>query len=161
MSDIGEALRNAMRRWATGVTIVTSQFENYYHGMTVNSFTSLSLDPPMVTITLAHNTRTYGLVIRSGAFAVTILNDTQGEISDRFAGKIPEDGDRFAGLGTFRMISGTPLLAAGLAFIDCRVVHRFEMQSSTLFIGEVLAAQNSPDVNPLVYFNRDYHRLTL
>jgi flavin reductase (DIM6/NTAB) family NADH-FMN oxidoreductase RutF len=159
MPEIGESLRQAMRRWTTGVSIVTSQSNGYVHGMTVNSFTSVSLEPAYVTVTLANQARTYSLVRDSGIFAVTILSDLQAEVADRFAGKIPEDRDRFEGLETTQLVTGAPLLVGGLAFIDCKVVQAIPLDHSTLFVGQVLAAWQSEALNPLVYFNRIYHRL--
>ncbi len=159
MSEIGEGLRQAMRRWATGVTVVTSHFEETSHGMACNSLASVSLEPPRVVVTLAHATRTYNLVTQSGVFGVSILSDLQQDVSDRFSGKAPELEDRFTGLKTFTLVTGSPLLSGSLAFLDCRVVASFPMPLSTLFIGEVLAAQATDHLDALVYFNRGYHRL--
>jgi flavin reductase (DIM6/NTAB) family NADH-FMN oxidoreductase RutF len=159
MSQSGENLRLAMRHWPTGVTVVTSRFGNTCHGMTVNSFTSISLEPPVVSITLANSTRTYQLVCMSGIAAITILNEDQAEISDRFAGRIAEDGDRFAGLETFGLVTGAPLLVGGLSFLDCRVRAQHPLEMSTLFLLDVIAAQPSERNRPLVYFNRGYHLL--
>ncbi len=160
MSQAGENLRQSMRHWPTGVTVVTSQFGDIRHGMTVNSFTSVSLEPPVVSVTLANATRTYQLVCQSGVMAITILNEDQGEISDRFAGRIPEDGDRFADLETFSLVTGAPLLVGGLSFLDCRVRAQLPLELSTLFLLDVIAAQPSEQNRPLVYFNRGYHLLT-
>lgn len=154
-----ENLRQAMRQWTTGVTVVTSRYGEKKHGMTVNSFTSLSLDPPLVSVTLAVGTRTQRLVEQSGVFGVTILNEDQVEISDRFAGRIPEGNDRFDGLETFELVSGALLIRGGLAYLDCKVVHSYAMPASKLYIGEVQAVQIVPDGFPLIYHNRLYHRL--
>lgn len=148
-----------MRRWVTGVTVVTSRAGDLQHGMTVNSFTSISLDPPLVSVTLNNGTRTFGLVKASGILAITILSEKQNEISDVFAGRIPEENDRLAGLELFQMVTGAPLLAHGLAHMDCRVIFEYPMPTSTLFIAEVLAAQSSESGWPLVYHNRGYPRL--
>ncbi|HEX7557251.1 MAG TPA: flavin reductase family protein, partial [Leptolinea sp.] len=75
MSDISEDLRETMRQWTSGVSIVCSQHGNYTHGMTVNSFTSISLQPPLVSITLANQTRTNNLVHESHKFSVSILGN--------------------------------------------------------------------------------------
>jgi flavin reductase (DIM6/NTAB) family NADH-FMN oxidoreductase RutF len=153
-------LRLAMRRWATGVTIVTSKMNEIKHGMTVSSFTSVSLDPPTVLISLEKTTRTHDLVQGSGLFGVTILGSGQAEISDRFAGRQTEYEDRFLGLDTFTLETGVPLLADGLASFDCRVVSAYEVGSHTIFIGDVLASQIKMNENkPLIYFNRDYRNL--
>lgn len=146
-----------MRRWASGVAVVTSRFGDASHGMTVNSFGSISLDPPLVTVTMNNDTRTYALVDRSGIFGVTILNRFQQPLAELFAGRAAEGKDRMADLETFTLVTGAPLLAGGAAFVDCRVVHRYAMPHSTLFVAEVLAARAAGGpLPPLVYFNRAF-----
>ena len=159
MIGVGEQLRQSMRHWTTGVAIVTSRYAGIQHGMTVNSFTSVSLDPPLVTVTLAHQTRTRHLVQQSYRFGVTILASGQQAIADRFSGRGSEDSDRFAGLELFELAGGVPLLKIGLAFVDCQVIHQHELENSTLFIGQVLAAEVGLPDDPLVYYQRSYHRL--
>ncbi len=148
-----------MRWWTTGVTVVTSRFGEGIHGMTVNSFTSLSLEPPLVSVTLALDTRTQRLVEQSGIFGVTILKEDQIEISDRFAGRKPKGSDRFAGIETFELVSGAPLIQGGLAYLDCKVVYPYRMRSSILYVGEVIAVRIAGEGQPLIYHNRQYHRL--
>jgi flavin reductase (DIM6/NTAB) family NADH-FMN oxidoreductase RutF len=155
----GELLRQTMRRWVTGVTIVTSQAGGRRHGMTVNSFTSVSLDPPLVTVTLANDTRTRALVETAGWFGVSVLAEEQQHLSDIFAGKIPDGGERFAGVEVFELDEHLPLIAGGLAALVCRVVAAHPVGRSTLYLGEVTAAWRREDGEPLVYFNRGYHRL--
>jgi flavin reductase (DIM6/NTAB) family NADH-FMN oxidoreductase RutF len=160
VQPIADMLRQAMRHWTTGVSVVTSQFEGHRHGMTVNSFTSISLDPPHVVVTLANRTRTCALVRQSGTFSVNILRDSQQEISDRFAGRIPEDNDRFHGLEVLTSANGLTLLTGCLAGLDCKVIHTYEMPDSTLFVGEVLEVLLAKDEGePLLYHNRSYRRL--
>ena len=89
MTIHGDLLRHLMRHWTTGVTIVTSIRNGQHHGMTVNSFTSLSINPALITVTLANTTRTHRFVLTSGVFGVTILSIDQQELAYRFAGKIP------------------------------------------------------------------------
>ncbi len=159
LSSLSEQLRQVMRCWSSGVAVVTSWDGSSRHGMTVNSFTSVSLNPPLVTVTLANGTRTHALVARSGVFAVTILAYDQRNIADRFAGRIPEDGDRFAGVATRSLASGAPLIEGGLAFLDCRVIFSYPMEASTLFIGQVVQAAQGSDGAALLYRNREYHRM--
>jgi len=77
-----------------------------------------------------------------------------------FAGKMTGVKDRFAGLQTETLVTGSPLIIDGLAWLDCRVVETFEAGNSTLFIAEVLAAQNISDGQPLIYHSRKYWELT-
>lgn len=153
----GEMLRVAMRRWATGVSIVTSRVDLTAHGMTVNSFGSISLDPPLVTVTMNHHTRTQFLVEQSGIFAVTVLSRMQQPLAELFAGRMDDHGDRMAGLDTFSLVTGAPLLAGGLTFVDCRVAHRYDLAHATLYIGEVVAAETGPEeLPPLIYYRRTF-----
>jgi len=148
-----------MRQWPSGVAIATSHFDSQIHGMTVNSFNSISLYPPLVTITMVNDTRTHDLVVKSGFFGITILNDQQREISECFAGKLSEQENRFDGLQIFTLLTGSPFLKDGMGFLDCKVVHQYSMAASTLFVGEVLAAKSFEGYQPLIYFNRGYHQL--
>lgn len=156
-----EILRLAMRRWATGVTVVTSHAEGIRHGMTCSSFTSVSLTPPLVLVSLEHSTRTFALVKASGVFGVTILAEHQREVSERFAGRDTEFKDRFAGCRVYTLNTGAPLLEDGLAGFDCRVVATYTAGTHTLIIGEVVACRITSDENPapLIYVNRGYRKL--
>lgn len=154
-----DELRESMRFWATGVTIVSARHNEIQHGMTVTSFTSLSLEPPLVMVSLEKTTRTHGLVDLSGAFGVSILREDQQPISNRFAGLATELTNRFAGLQTFTLESGSPLLTDALAWLDCRVTERHAAGTHTIFFGEVIAARSSEGGPPLLYFNRNYRML--
>lgn len=159
MSEMGESLRQAMRTWTAGVTVVTSEYKGVRHGMTANSFTSISLEPPLVTVTLALNTRTHALVQKAGFFGVTILSEAQQALSERFASYSAEQEDRFAGLETFLLKSGVPFLTGGLANLDCKVIYNYDMPSATLYIGEVMAVKVYDGQLPLIYRNRKYYTL--
>ena len=155
-----EKLRSAMRAWSAGVTVVTAVYEGIKHGMTVNSFTSISLDPAMITISMRGSTFTHDLVFKSRAFGLTILSAKQSHISDIFAGKIPEAIDRFANLQTEALVTGSPLIAGGLAWLDCSVVETFTAGENTLFIAKVLAARDMNHELPLIYHDRKYWNLS-
>jgi flavin reductase (DIM6/NTAB) family NADH-FMN oxidoreductase RutF len=148
-----------MRHWTAGVSIVSSAYQGAQHGMTVNSLASVSLEPPVVLVSLQHATRTYQMVAQSGIAGVTILSEEQAELSDRFAGKVPEHGDRFAGVESFTWVTGAPLITGGLAYLDCRVRTAYPLEQSTLFLLDVVAARPAENDRPLLYFNRTYHRL--
>jgi len=160
MTVDSEKLRAAMRAWSAGVTVVTAMYEDIRHGATVNSFTSISLEPALLTVTLQKSARTHELISKSRAFGLTILSAEQSNIADLFAGKTSEVKDRFKGLETQTLVTGSPLIVGGLAWLDCRVVETFDAGNSTLFIAEVLAAQNISDGQPLIYHNREYWELS-
>ena len=154
-----ETLRRAMRAWTTGVTIVTAAHNGQRYGMTVNSFTSISLDPPLISVALRRLTPTHALVEQSGEFAVTILSAAQGDLSDRFAGKITGITDRFEGVETERLLLEAPLIKGGVAYFNCRVTQSIPVGENTLFIAEVIAAKVESEGVPLVYHNRVYWKL--
>ncbi|MCE9646587.1 MAG: flavin reductase family protein [Chloroflexi bacterium] len=155
-----ENLRGAMRAWSAGVTVVTTVYEGEMHGMTVNSFTSISLDPATITISLQSGSRTHELLMKSRVFGLTILSAQQAGISDRFAGRTPGAEDRFAGLKTETLVSGAPLLAGGMAWLDCTVTGTFDAGMNTLFIAHVLEARSFDTEQPLIYHNRKYWGLS-
>ncbi|MCL4268456.1 MAG: flavin reductase family protein [Anaerolineales bacterium] len=155
-----ESLRSAMRAWSAGVTVVTAAHEGQIHGMTVNSFTSISLDPALITISLQQNSRTHELISKSQAFGVTILSNEQAVISNIFAGRVPEASNRFANLQTETLVTGSPLIVGGLAWLDCRVIETFDAGMNMLFIAEVVAARSMDAGEPLVYHNREYWKLS-
>lgn len=152
-------LREVMRRWVTGVSVVTVEYKGLKHGATVSSLASVSVDPPMVTVTLAKNTLTHQLLSDTRVFGVTLLALDQQGISERFSGKIPDGENRFEGIPNHYIAENIPVLDGGLAFLGCRVVHQYEMTNSTLFIGEVITAELGGEQAPLVYVNRTYRRL--
>jgi flavin reductase (DIM6/NTAB) family NADH-FMN oxidoreductase RutF len=145
-----ESFRRAMRAWTTGVAALMAWHENEVYGITVNSFTSLSLDPPLVTVALKSDTRVFELVTKSRAFSVIILSAEQQELAANFAGKL-HGAERMAGLAS--------LLDGGLARLDCRVVHTYAAGENTLIVAEISEAHVHSTENPLVYHNREYHQL--
>jgi len=154
-----EQLRTAMRAWSAGVTVATATFEGSSHGMTVNSFTSISLDPALITISLQAHTRTHELVTKSRAFGLTILSAEQTAVSDLYAGRKPEVQNRFAEIKTESLVTGSPLIVGGLAWLDCKVVQTFDAGMNHLFIAEVVAAREGVQGTPLIYHDRKYWSL--
>ncbi len=148
-----------MRAWTSGVTIVTAMYNGEQHGMTVNSFTSIALDPPLICISLQTASRTHDVVVKAGAFAVTILAASQQELSERFASHRSSMSERMDGLEFETLVTGAPLIKGGLAFMDCRVRDSIPCGTNTLFIAEVVAVRGDDHDAPLVYHDRSYHRL--
>ncbi len=152
-------LREVMRRWATGVTIVTAENGGQKHGATVSSLTSISVDPPLVTVTIAKGTRSHQLMQLAGRFGITILSDQQQSLSERFAGELTEDQDRFERVNFKYIFEGIPVLEGGLACLGCSIVYEYDMPKSTMFVGRVVASELGEAIPPLIYLNRTYRRL--
>lgn len=159
MPNDKDSLRLVMRQWASGVSVVSTMFQDINHGMTVSSFSSVSLDPPLVAISLMKNSRTHDFVISAGSFGITVLSSDQQKISKIFAGQIPESENRFNGLETWTLATGSPFLIDGLAFLDCKLAEVFDYGTNSLLIGEVVAAKVGSGGRPLLYFDQQYHLL--
>ena len=148
-----------MRAWTTGVAIVTAAHAGRQHGMTVSSFTSISLDPPLIVISVSTGSQTHDMIRLSGSFGVTILSASQQSLSERFAGKQAGEVERMAGLQTQTFVTGAPFIKGGLAFLDCKVAQTIDAGMNTLFIAEVVAVRANDHAAPLVYHNQAYRRL--
>ena len=154
----GEVLKQVMRLWPSGIAVVSSVYQGVFHGLTANSFTSVSITPPIVSVTLNNQTRTFQMVNDAGVFGITFLADNQMDLSERFVGQTRE-AQRFSGLDIFTLTTGAPLIYGGVAHLDCRVIYCYGMPDSSLFLGEVISAQITESLKPLIYFNREYHKL--
>ncbi len=154
-----QVLRQAMRNWATGVTIVTSAAGEEKAGATVSSFTSVALEPPTVLVCLNKGTYAHEVIQRSGVYAVSMLGLDQEVLSNRFAGADPLVTDRFAGLQALTLQTGSPLIPGALAWLDCRVTQTLDTGTHSIFLATVVGVQvNSMDA-PLIYHNRSYKQI--
>lgn len=150
--------RNACARFATGVTVVTVVDENSHpHGMTVNSFSSVSLDPPLVLCSIDLRNAILGHFQTSLFFGINILEESQEFISRRFSS--PSE-NRFEGVDWHLGKSGVPLIAGALAHVECAVTRSFEEGDHAVLIGRAIHADYSKDGRPLLYFGSGYQRLT-
>ncbi|MGB6337990.1 MAG: flavin reductase family protein, partial [Thermoanaerobaculia bacterium] len=152
MSISSEEFREALRHFPSGVTIVTIKTEDHVHGLTISAFASVSPDPPLITVMVDHRHRAYQLLETDGAtFAVNILRQEQAELSNRFAWV--KDEDRFTEGKWTTGVTGAPVLADALAWLDCTIHDRFRAGTHTAYVGEVVASKVPyPDAEPLVYW---------
>ena len=153
-----DQFKYVMRQWASGVTVVTMQTETRRHGLTISGFLSVSLEPPLVLISIGEELTSEALLKESAAFVVNFLRDDQSELSDRFAGRLGAV-DRLEGIPTRSAISGAPILQDCSAWLDCRVVQTHVAGDHVLYIGEVMAADVNDAGKPLLYWNADYRKL--
>ncbi len=148
-------LRDVMGRFATGVAIVTTRAADESHGMTVNSLTSVSLDPPLLLVCLTRDSRTAGAVSDRGAFVVILLGSRQESISDRFARR---GEDHFEGLEVETNDRGLPVFGRGLGWLDCDVESIVDGGDHIIVVGRVVAC-DAREGTPLVFFRGRYHEL--
>jgi flavin reductase (DIM6/NTAB) family NADH-FMN oxidoreductase RutF len=150
--------RQAMSQFASGVTIVSTNHEGILHGLTVASFCSLSLDPPLIVVCIDKRSNTHGMIEKSGVFAVNILNNEQQDVSRIFADPSTE-GHRFEAVRYRTAASGAPIIEPVLAAIDCKVSATHDGGDHTIFIGEVIDLAIDESAEPLVYWRSGYHDL--
>lgn len=151
----GATLRVVMGGFVTGVAVVTSTGADGDHaGMTVNSLTSLSLDPPLVLVCLTRQSRTLQAVRESGRLVINILSGGQQNVSSAFASR---GGDHFAG-ARFVLDDGMPVLSGGLAHLACSVHAVHEGGDHEIVVARVLRAVTWP-TSPLVFFRGRYRTL--
>jgi flavin reductase (DIM6/NTAB) family NADH-FMN oxidoreductase RutF len=149
-------LRNAFGAFATGVTIITTKDTNGKpFGLTANSYTSLSLDPPLVLVCVDKKVDCYACFEQSKVFAVNFLAEDQEQISTRFATKGIE---KFEGVAIREGSVGVPLLEGTIGYIECKLVNGFEGGDHTIYVGEVQNASVTGD-RPLLFFKGKYSRL--
>lgn len=158
-----QMMRDTLRLWASGVSIVTAAHDGERSGMTVSAFNSLALDPPMILVCLNKDAHTTDLILKSRAFSISILGEGQGHISNRFAGRIPEYADyahRFDDLETFTYETGAPIVSEAISWLDCTIHTVHDGSTHWIVLGDVKATGCRGEVAPpLIYFNRDYRAL--
>ncbi|CAE6701284.1 flavin reductase family protein [Paraburkholderia nemoris] len=150
------ALRNALGNFATGITIVTARnADGSAIGLTVNSFNSVSLEPPLIIWSLSQTSSRFDAFQRAAHYAVHVLASDQIELAQRFA---TSGVDKFLGLRTSSGLGGVPLLENCCAWFECRNESRLEAGDHRLFIGAVerfATAQRKP----LIYHGGCYREL--
>jgi len=147
--------RQIMGRFATGVTLVTARSDEKILGMTANAVLSLSLDPPLILVSVNKKNQMRKFLKKSNCFAINVLRDDQEEISRRFATPGPKD---FSDLELVESKTGSPVLVNALAFIDCQIVQVVPGGDHDMFIGKPLAGETR-DGNPLIFYSGQYTQL--
>lgn len=149
------SLRNALGNFPTGVTVVTAPDveEGGYVGVTVNSFNSVSLDPPLILWSLDREAQCRPAFETSEHFAVNVLSEEQTELSTHFARKQP---DKFEGLEVSAGEGGAPLLDGCVARFQCRTEQVFEGGDHLIFLGRVTDFDADPERQPLVFYRGRY-----
>jgi len=151
-----EHFRRVMGQFATGVTVVTTRLGDEVHGLTANAVCSVSLEPLLVLVCVDHAADTHPLLEKSGVFAVNILSQEQEDLSRLFASPTEEKAGRLQALGYRTAVTGAPIIAGCLAYLDCRVVAAYPGGDHTIFVGRVEQAEIGADAPPLLFFRGHY-----
>ncbi|MBO0806752.1 MAG: flavin reductase [Actinobacteria bacterium] len=143
-------LRNVCGLFVTGVTVITSGLDGRSDGTTVNSFTSVSLDPPLVLFCLHNQSRLRPMLAESGLFVVNFLAGRQERLARAFAGK---QAAAFREVAHHHSVDGVPVLSDALAFLACAIVNEIEGGDHTIYVGEVReVGVPRHNAEPLIFF---------
>jgi flavin reductase (DIM6/NTAB) family NADH-FMN oxidoreductase RutF len=150
----GRQLRNACGQFGTGVTVVTTHCDGHDHGMTANAFMSVSLDPPLIAVSIAATAKMLPKIQKSGRFAVSVLADTMDEIAWHFAGKPnPDFTDLFAA------DEGLPVVRGAVATFVTDVHDALVAGDHTIVIGRVRSLAVGDGKKPLLFFRGKFAQL--
>jgi 3-hydroxy-9,10-secoandrosta-1,3,5(10)-triene-9,17-dione monooxygenase reductase component len=148
--------RTVLGHFATGVTIITAMDGGEPVGVAANSFTSVSLDPPLVLFCAGKDSSTWPRIKTAGKFTVNILNEHQEDVCRVFAQR---GADRFSRIGYRPSAGGSPILHDVLAYIDCEIEAEHDGGDHVIVVGKVLELGVLSEDGPLVFFRGGYGRL--
>jgi flavin reductase (DIM6/NTAB) family NADH-FMN oxidoreductase RutF len=152
----GDELRRTMRNFPSGVSVVTAAGEGQRIGVTIGSLVSLSLEPPLLGITIGRDLAAHELLREAGAFAVSILRGDQAQLAAHFARGVPPIA-LWEGIAVREGTTGAPLLADALAWLECRIADEHRVGDHTLFVGDVVTAEEGAPGKALAYREHGYH----
>lgn len=160
MSFTPREFRDALGLFPTGVAIVTTvDAQGQPAGITVNSFTSVSLDPPLILVSIARTSRNFDLFMKASHFAVNLLREEQRHISSAFAS---QHADRFGQVRHRPGHGNAPLIDAHLVAFECETYARYEGGDHVLLLGKVVGLNLNAHLppKPLLYFRGQYRELS-
>lgn len=162
MKSAGEradALKQVMRQMPYPVTIVTAAVDGSRRGITIGSFTSLSMDPPLVSFNVDQSSQMHDLLKKSDYFLVHIPHEKQVDLCSRFALPDQTGEEQFQDISYTENEYGIPVLTDMVAVIECKDYKQVEAGDHTIFIGEVLKVSILKENAAILYLNGDYHQL--
>ncbi|SNB72501.1 flavin reductase/cob(II)yrinic acid a,c-diamide reductase [Arboricoccus pini] len=153
-------VKNAMRLMASGVTVITTEGAAGRAGLTVSSFSSLSLEPPSVLFCVHEASSTLPSILANGVFGASVLAHGQHQVAEAFAGFLPAfKEDRFGAGSWYSLASSVPLLEGALCGFDCALVESYAFGTHRIVAGRIIAVATQTSASPLLYSDRAYHRL--
>jgi len=152
MAVDNDLFKELMRRFAAGVTLVTFNENNKFGGLTVSSFCSLSMNPPLVLICIDRKIVSHESLKNSDTFGINICNSGQGKLAWDFANSNIDKNELIKSLPHTLTDSGTPLLDECLASMECKITEKHEGGDHTIFIGQIENGNFDDNSDPLIYY---------
>ena len=155
MTTLAAGFKDALASWASGVSVVTTRAGSLAYGLTVSSFTSLSLDPPLILVCVGTKNRLPSMIRDAGRFAISLLAADQADVSAQLARSGREPGPDL-GVPSASTDGGLPIVADAIAHLACDLHHELVVGDHTVVVGRVTEASARADRQPLVYHRRGY-----
>ena len=152
MAASNDLFKELMRRFAAGVTLVTFNENKKFGGLTVSSFCSLSMDPPLVLICIDRKIASHESLEKTDVFGVNICNSEQGKLAWDFASSKIDKNELIKSLPHTLTKLGTPLLEGCLATMECKITQKHDGGDHTIFVGQVEEGKFDENAEPLVYY---------
>jgi flavin reductase (DIM6/NTAB) family NADH-FMN oxidoreductase RutF len=156
-----DAFKAALGSWAAGVTVATTELNGLSYAITASSFSSLSLDPPLILVCIASSNTFVDMVRESKHFSISILATGQDDVSNGFARSGREPEPQLPNVETLSMETGCPLITGAMAHLDCTLEELIPGGDHSIVVGRVQAAASDGEKEPLVYYRRDYRSVNL
>jgi len=156
-----DAFKAALGSWAAGVTVVTTDLNGLSYAITASSFSSLSLEPPLILVCIANGNTFVDMVRESKHFSISVLTTGQDDVSNSFARSGREPEVQLPNVETFTMETGAPLITGAMAHLDCALEELLPGGDHLIVVGRVMAASAETGKEPLVYYRGDYRSVNL
>ena len=144
--------KKTLSAFATGITVVATKHNSILYGKTINSFSSLSLSPPLVLFSLDNQSSKLNIFNQSERITVNILNKKQQLISNNFAKKNPD----WKNIEYDLLKNGNPIIKNCVSNLDCKIINKIKKGDHIIFICKVLNVVNNDKLKPLIYYNSKY-----
>jgi len=154
-----DAFKQVLGRFCTGVTIVTFRDESGIHGLTVNAFSSVSLEPPLVLICVDKKGSSHQILSETEAFVVNLLSKDQTELAYRFADANLSSEQRYTESAYWLTEKGIPVFEDNLGYLECKIYERFDGGDHSIFLGEVENGDVSESKRPLIFYSSQFYSL--
>ncbi|HEX7072283.1 MAG TPA: flavin reductase family protein [Rhodothermales bacterium] len=155
----GDLLRSVMRHVPSPVTVVTAADAQERRGITIGSFASTSLDPPLISFNVSRNAQIFPLMERVDRFAVHVLSEDQARIGNQFSLPDVPAEEQFTGIEFLTDTHGVPILSGAVSVISCRKHSVLDAGDHIIVLGEVTRIDVEPARRPVVYYDRNYHTI--
>ncbi|MBT4989416.1 MAG: flavin reductase [Rickettsiales bacterium] len=151
--DLCQKFKKTLGRFATGVTVATTKYEGIHYGVTINSFTSLSLTPALILFNLGESSHSSTAFLNSEYFNINILSKNQKDLANHFA---KSHNDKFSDIDYIEDDKGNSYFDDNLALISCKLHSSHKIGDHHIIIGEVYHMDNDDSKEPLIYYNSQF-----